>query len=214
MRVVVMGAAGQTGRLVVDGLVAAGDDVLGVVRSPQQAAALHEAGASGAVADVVQLAPTELSALLDGADAAVWAAAAGYGGDPQLVDGDACIAAQAAADAVGVARWVQISSMYADRPMQGPPFLQPVLVAKNRSDSALAGTGMGWSVVRAGGLTDDVPTGHVQLGTSLTAGTVPRADVAAVVVACLTSPAAAGRAFDLVAGMTPIEAALAQLATE
>lgn len=211
MRVVVLGAAGQTGRLVVDGLVAAGDDVLGVVRSPEQAAALHQAGASSARADLVQVAPTELSALLDGADGAVWAAGAGYGGDARQIDGDACIAAQQAADDVGVGRWVQISSMYADRPGEGPPFLQPVLTAKNRSDTAVANTGLGWTVVRAGGLTDDVPTGHVQVGTSLTSGMVPRADVAAVVVACLTSPAAACRGFDLVGGMTPIEIALGSL---
>lgn len=211
MRVVVLGAAGQTGRLVVERLVAAGGDVLGVVRSPQQAADLHEAGASAAQADLVQVAPTELAAIFEGADAAIWAAGAGYGGDPELIDGDACIAAQQAADAAGASRWVQISSMYADRPDEGPPFMQPVLAAKNRSDTAVASTGLGWTVLRPGGLTDDVATGHVEIGTSLTSGTVPRADVAAVAAACLTSAAAACRAFDLVGGMTPIEAALAAL---
>lgn len=212
MRVVVLGAAGQTGRLVVDGLVAAGDDVLGVVRSPEQAAGLGRAGASGAVADLAQVGPTELAGLFDGADAAVWAAGAGYGSDPELVDGDACIAAQKAADEAGVGRWVQISSMYADRPAQGPPFLQPVLMAKNRSDNAVAATGMGWTVVRAGGLTDDVATGQVQVGRSLVSGMVPRADVAALAVACLTSTAAACEAFDLVGGQTPIATALDSLA--
>lgn len=213
MRVVVLGAAGQTGRLVVERLVSAGSDVLGVVRSPQQAADLHQAGASVAQADLVQVAPSELAALLGGADAAIWAAGAGYGGDPQMIDGDACIAAQKAADQVGVGRWVQISSMYADRPDEGPPFLQPVLTAKNRSDVAVAATGLGWTVVRPGGLTDDIATGHVQIGVGLTTGPVPRADVAAVAVACLTSAAAACRAFDLVGGMSPIEEALERLAS-
>lgn len=211
MRVVVLGAAGQTGRLVVDGLLAAGADVFGVVRSPPQASVLHQAGASSTVADLVQVGPSELAAMFDGADAAVWAAGAGYGGDPEQVDAAACIAAARAADDAGVARWVQISSMYADRPTEGPAFMQPVLLAKNRSDTALATTGLGWTVLRAGGMTDDVPTGQVALGTSLTSGTVPRADVAAVAVACLTSPTAACQAFDLVTGMTPIDEALAAL---
>ncbi len=74
MRVVVLGAAGQTGRMVVDGLVARGDDVTGVVRSAEKLDELHDAGASTLRADLTELAPTELRALLDGADAVFWAA--------------------------------------------------------------------------------------------------------------------------------------------
>lgn len=213
MRVVVLGAAGQTGRLVVDGLITLGHDVRAVVRRDDQAAAV-QAGAAAFVADVAQLGPSEMAGLFDGADSAVWAAGAGYGADPEVVDGDACIAAQRAADAAGVARWVQISSMYADRPEVGPPFLQPVLRAKNRSDVAVTQTGLGWTVVRAGGLTNDIGTGQVYLGSMLDSGTVPRADVAAVALACLTTPSAARSAFDLVSGMTSVDVALAALASE
>ncbi|MGB9375625.1 MAG: NAD(P)H-binding protein [Jiangellales bacterium] len=214
MRVVVLGAAGQTGRLVVDGLVALGHDVRAVVRRDDQAEAAVARGAAAFVADVAQLGPSEMPELFHGADAAVWAAAAGYGADPELVDGDACIAAQQAADEAGVGRWVQISSMYADRPDLGPPFLQPVLRAKHRSDVAVTQTGLGWTVIRAGGMTNDIGTGQVHLGSLLDSGTVPRADVAAVALACLTTPSAACSAFDLVSGMTPVDVALAAHASE
>jgi len=208
MRVVVLGAAGQTGRLVVEGLVAAGHDVLGAVRTDEQARSVHDVGASAVTADLSQVAPMEMQSIMAEADAAVWAAGAGFGVDPEHIDGDACVSAQRQADLAGVGRWAQISSLYADRPQDGPPILQAVLRAKARSDAAVQASGLGWTIVRPGGLTNDVGTGQVDLGHRLVGGTVPRADVAATVVACLADPATARRSFDLVAGATPIEAAL------
>lgn len=214
MRVMVVGAAGQTGRLILDGLVAAGHDVVGLVRTDDAARRVVAAGASPAVADLVEVAPSELRALLDGADAVVWAAGAGFAGDPEAVDGDACVAAQRAADEAGVSRWVQISSMFADRPDEGPPFLRPVLHAKARADGALAESGLGWTIIRPGGLTNDAPIGQVDIGTAgrPVGGTIARADVASAAVACVDDPGTARRSFDLVSGATPIPDALAFLA--
>lgn len=193
------------------GLVSAGHDVLGVVRSHVQAERLGQAGAGATIADLTELAPSELHPVFAEADAAVWAAGAGFGVDPEAVDGDACIATQRAADDAGVGRWVQISSMYADRPDDGPAFLQPVLRAKHRSDEAVEASGLGWTIIRPGGLTNDSPTGQVDLGQHMTAGTIARADLAATAVACVGEPGTARRAFDLVSGATPIAQALASL---
>lgn len=212
MRVVVAGAAGQTGRLVVDTLVRDGHDVLGIVRRPDQAEDLEHRGASAALADLTELAPIEWRRLVEGADAVVWAAGAGFGGDPQAVDAEACVAAQQAADNAGVARWVQVSSLYADRPDAGPGFLRTVLSAKGTADASLSLTALGWTVVRPGGLTNDIGTGQVYVGRGLTGGTISREDLAATVVVSLTSPATARQAFDLVSGRTPIAQAVASLA--
>jgi len=212
VRVVVTGAGGQTGRLVVATLAESGHHVVGVVRRAEQAAQVTALRASPLVADLTELAPVELEPVLVDADAVVWAAGAGYGGDPVAVDAEACVALQRLADAAGVARWVQISSMFADRPDHGPAFLQQVLAAKRRSDEALHERGLGWTIVRPGGLTDGPATGLVQVGTGLAGGMVPRADVAAVAAACLSVPATARRAFDLVSGPDPVRAALDALA--
>ena len=214
MRVVVTGAGGQTGRLVVQMLAEAGHDVVGVVRRPDQVPRVAALRASALLGDLTELAPVELEPVLAGADAVVWAAGAGQGGDPLAVDAEACVALQRVADTVGVARWVQVSSMFADRPDHGPPFLQQVLAAKRRSDEALRHSALGWTIVRPGGLTDRPGTGLVQLGVGLPAGMVPRADVAAVVATCLDTPATAQRAFDLVSGPDPIRAALDALALD
>lgn len=197
-----------------DRLVAVGHDVLGVVRQQAQADDLHRRGASAEQADLTQVSATEFRRVLDEADAVVWAAGAGFGADPATVDGQACITVQHVADEAGVGRWVQVSSLYADRPDEGPPFLQPVLRAKNRSDEAVQRGALGWTIIRPGGLTNDPGTGRVALGRQLVGGMVPRADVAAVAAACVDDPTTARLAFDLVSGDTPIADALAALPQE
>jgi len=207
MRVAVLGAAGKIGRLVVEGLVAEGHQVVGLVRSDEQAALVSGLGASAVQGDL----EGDLSEVLAGAQAAVFAAGASLGGDPERVDRDACIAAQRAAEAAGVTRWVQVSSLMADRPQEGPPFLFGFLSAKRASDDALAETGLAWTVVRPGGLQDTPGTGLVEAGHGLPSGVLPRADVAAAVVATLEAANTHGMAYDLISGGTPIAEAIAAL---
>jgi len=66
--------------------------------------------------------------------------------------------------------------------------------------------------VRPGGLTNDAATGRVTAAESTGRGSIPRADVAAVLVAVLDEPRTAGQSFDLVSGETPITEAVAALA--
>ncbi len=60
-------------------------------------------------------------------------------------------------------------------------------------------------------LTDEPPTGLVRVGERLERGEIPRADVAAALLACLDSRHAIDRSFDLVSGSTPIAEALASI---
>ena len=61
-------------------------------------------------------------------------------------------------------------------------------------------------------LTDDAPTGRVELGETVERGAIPRADVAAVIVAVLHEPASVGTTFELVSGEEPVESAISSLA--
>ena len=73
---------------------------------------------------------------------------------------------------------------------------------KRRSD-------LEWTILRPGGLTDEDPTGHIALSAPpLERGTVPRADVAAVIAALLQSPSTAGKTLMLTSGETRIEDAI------
>ncbi|MFR9731699.1 SDR family oxidoreductase [Saccharopolyspora sp. MS10] len=215
MLVTVLGATGKTGALIVGELLGRGATVRGAVRRP---AALEEVRARGADAVLADLrAETEeLAEALAGSDVVINAAAAS---DPQpglaeAVDRDGAINAVRAAQKAGITRFVQVSSLFADRPDEGPEFLHRVLRAKQISDQALVESGMGWTILRPGGLTDDPGTGLVRLANRLdiapgTPRTVPRADVAAVAAAALDEPSSLDRAFDLTSGDTPIADALA-----
>ena len=66
--------------------------------------------------------------------------------------------------------------------------------------------------MRPGSLTDDAGTGRVTIAESTGRGSIPREDVAAVLVAVLDEPRTAGQSFDLISGETPITEAVAALA--
>ena len=86
------------------------------------------------------------------------------------------------------------------------------LQAKAEADEYVRASGLDYTIVRPGSLTDDPGTGLVTASTTLgNRGPVPRADVAAVLAAALTTPATIGKTFELFAGDTPIPEALAAL---
>jgi nucleoside-diphosphate-sugar epimerase len=91
--------------------------------------------------------------------------------------------------------------------------VDPVFVAYLRAKLAaehdlLARHGLRTTVLRPGRLTDDVGSGLVTLAPRVDHGEIPRDDVAAVLVALLDEPLA-GAVVELVAGTTPVPAAVA-----
>ncbi len=80
-----------------------------------------------------------------------------------------------------------------------------------RADAELAASGLEYTIVRPGSLTDDPGTGQVEIGERLDGGSISRDDVVVVVAAALHAPSAANRTFDVVAGETPVDQAIASL---
>ncbi|MGZ4561755.1 MAG: NAD(P)-binding oxidoreductase, partial [Mycobacteriaceae bacterium] len=85
------------------------------------------------------------------------------------------------------------------------------LAAKTAAEEDLTSrTGLDWTVLRPGGLTDEDSTGRVTLSVPpAERGQVPRADVAAVLLALLDSPDTAGKVLMLTSGDTPVADAVA-----
>lgn len=211
MNIAVIGAAGGVGRQVVAQALAAGHSVQALVRTDEQAQSLSALGAKAVLGDLLG----EWQSVLDGADAVVWAAGAGVSRNFQAIDGDALIALvkdmEARRNAGGTARLVVVSSMGVDRPEQMPPFLAAVLRVKAVSDAHVQQSGLDWTVVRPGGLTDAPGTGRVRVGLPVAGGMIPRADVAGVVLACLNTPTTIHQTFEVVSGDQPITEAVAGL---
>jgi uncharacterized protein YbjT (DUF2867 family) len=87
---------------------------------------------------------------------------------------------------------------------------QVYLRAKQAADDDLRSRDLDWTVVRPGRLTDDVPTGLVQVG-RLERGSVTRGDVAHVVAEVLESDGSIGKTFDLLNGEVPVGVAVGKL---
>ncbi len=106
---------------------------------------------------------------------------------------------------------MQISAIAVDQPIgaDAGDVWKAYVEAKRDADIALRGSDLDWTIIRPGGLTDDEPTGLVELAETVERAQVPRADVAAVIVAVLDEPATINRQWELVSGDTPIDDAIA-----
>jgi uncharacterized protein YbjT (DUF2867 family) len=216
MDVVVAGGHGQIGLRLLRLLAARGDRARGLIRNPAQADDLRAAGAEPVVADLEDAA-VDVAAAIDGADAVVFAAGAGPGSGVErkaTMDRDGAIRLVEAAKAVGAQRYVIVSSMNADHPERATDdVFRAYLEAKGAADDAVRASGLAFTVVRPGRLTNDAPTGLVEASAHLERfGEITRDDVAATLVAVLDTPGTAGVTFDLLAGDTPVADAVWALA--
>ncbi|MFC8526201.1 NAD(P)H-binding protein [Nocardia sp. NPDC057227] len=216
MRVVLVGGHGKIALLLAGLLGERGDEPVALIRNPAHGAEVAAAGARAVLLDVENTDAGQLAAALDGADAVVFAAGAGAGSGAArkyTVDRDGSVLAATAAEAAGVRRFLQISSMGAGEPAPDgtDEVWRAYLDAKTQAEDDLRGRDLDWTVLRPGRLTDDPATGAVTIGQRVGRSDIPRADVAAVLVALLDAPETAGATLEVVAGETPIAAAISAL---
>ncbi|MEV0202793.1 NAD(P)H-binding protein, partial [Nonomuraea sp. NPDC050691] len=175
MRIIIAGGHGKIA-LRLERLL--GGAAVGLVRNPAHVADVEAGGARAVVCDLEQVTVEELAAVLDGADAAVFAAGAGPGSGvtrKDTVDRAASALLADAAERAGVRRFLQISSMGAGRPpARGDEVWAAYITAKTQAEEDLRGRDLDWTIVRPGGLTDDPGAGRVRLEPEVPRGTVPR----------------------------------------
>ena len=215
----IVGAHGAIARLTTPLLVAQGRSVRGLVRSDDQFDDVRADGAEPVRCDVETASPDEIDAALEGSDVVIFAAGAGPGSGAErklTMDRDGAIAALRSAVRVGADRFVIVSAMGADDPPPGErgeddEVFDVYLRAKAAADDAVRDAEIGWTIVRPGKLTDDEPTGAVDLGDSVGRGEIPRADVAAVLAELVETGHGIGATFEVVAGDVPIADAVSHL---
>jgi nucleoside-diphosphate-sugar epimerase len=212
MEVLIAGGHGQIALRLERLLSQAGHRPRGLIRNPAHAGELQQAGAEPVLCDLEHDDPRPH---LGGADAIVYAAGAGpgsgserkrtmdYGGAVKLID---------AARELGVARWLMVSSVGAGDPAGGSEQMRPYLQAKHDADEALSSSGLDFTIVRPGRLTNDPGTGFVDASTQMGRyGEIPRDDVALVLLECLDAPNTVGKTFELFAGEVPARDAVRAL---
>lgn len=220
MRIVIAGAHGRVARRLGRLLTARGDSVLGIVRNTRHEDDLGADGVEAVVLDLERATVDDLAAVVVDADAVVFAAGTEPGSTIRRKDTVDRAAALLLADAAGqaaVRQYLMMSSMGVEAVAGGRrpdglddasyAYLQAKLAAE---EGARQRPAVDLTVLRPGLLTDDPGTGLVDLGRHVEPGSIPRDDVAAVMLALLDSPLR-GTVVEVVSGSTPVADAVATL---
>jgi nucleoside-diphosphate-sugar epimerase len=212
MEVLIAGGHGQIALRLERLLAQAGHRPRGLIRNPAHTHDLEAAGAEPVLCDLEHDDPRPH---LGAADAIVYAAGAGPGSGAErkrTMDYGGAVKLIEAARELGVARWIMVSSMGAGDPESASEQMRPYQQAKHDADEALASSGLGWTIVRPGRLTNEPGSGFVEAAAQLNRyGEIPRDDVALVLLECLDAPNTIGVTFELLAGETPARDAVRAL---
>ena len=209
-RVLVSGATGKTGRLVVTELLARGYPVRALARDAQAARRVLPAEVEVVAGNLRDR--ESLTLAMRGVRRVISAAGAGTLDEndpngPRAVDFEGTRNLVEAARAERVAQFVLISSQNVTAPDRyGFVAMRPLLRWKFQGEQALRTSGLRYTIVRPGQLLDG--PGGEQLrfaqGDALK-GPIDRADLARVCVAALGRDAALERTFEIVSSKTPGE---------
>ena len=212
MKITIVAGHGKIAMLLHPILKKKGHSVRGIIRKQEQAEDLRKAGAEPVVCDIEK--EEDISEAVGDADAVLFAAGAGPGSGAErkwTVDRDGAIKLTEAARKNGIKRYVIISAMGLDEP-RGSEVFQVYQKAKAEADEAVRKSGLDYTILKPGRLTDESGTGKVLLGPDLERGEIPRADVAAVLAEVFETPGTAGKTLDLVSGDVPVEEAVRSVA--
>ncbi|AMV62969.1 Conserved protein YhfK [Pediococcus damnosus] len=211
MKVFVIGAHGQIGKLLVAQLLARGDEVVAGIRDSKQSAFFEDQGAETQLYDLNEQ-PEELAKSLTNVDAVVFSAGSGgKTGDDQtlLIDLDGAVKSMEATEKAGIKRFVLVSAMNAEDRTRWTA-IKPYYVAKHYADLYLKDeTSLDYTIVKPGALTNDAGKGGVVIDQQT--GKIAREDVAEVLISVLHNPNTIKKEFAVSTGETPINEAVSQL---
>lgn len=210
MKVLILGANGNTGFRLTKILAEGPHDPVAMIRDPDQRPRFDDLG--------VPTVPGDLEYPIDhavkGCDAVIFAAGSGgkTGKDKTvLVDQLGAIRSVVAAQVHGCSRYIMLSSINAD--IESESKIAHYHRAKGYADDfILRQDGLGWTIVRPGGLHDNPSPGTAEF-LQETAGSfrTSRETLAMVMAACLDESATERKLFGLADGGTPINAGLRRL---
>ncbi|MEI5675178.1 MULTISPECIES: NAD(P)H-binding protein [unclassified Nocardioides] len=213
-KIAIVGGHGQVAKHLLVELRRTEHTPVALVRKEEYRDELEKRGAEVRLLDIERADAAAFAAAFEGCGAVVFAAGGGADGNVErkrTVDLEGSLKSIEGARLAGIDRFVQVSAIGVDRPLPDDTddVWRAYVEAKRDADAALRDSGLAWTILRPGRLTDDPATGQVALGPDLAPGDVTRADVAAVLAAVLDEPASVGRQWDLVGGSAGVRDAIA-----
>lgn len=206
MSVLVVGANGQIGRKIV-GLL---EKPRAMIRDPAQAANIKELGGDPVVADLEQ----DIGPAVAGCDTVIFTAGSGGQTGPDktmIVDLWGAMKVIDAAAREKVKRFLMVSAIGAAEPDRSADGIKHYMIAKRVADDYLVQSGLNYTIVRPGGLTNEAGTGTITAGEKIGHGKIPREDVARTLVLCLELEETYRKTFAVLSGNVPIVQALRRL---
>lgn len=216
MIVLVAGANGKTARSLVRMLVEEDHKVRGLVRKEEQLSEVEQDGAEPVLVDLEEEeVEGAVGRAVEGCDAIVFAAGAGPGSGAarkETMDYGGAVKLIEAAEKHGVRRYLMLSAMGAADPESGSEEMRPYLSAKARADERLQSSGLDYTIIRPGSLTNERGTGRIDAAPSLgRRGEISREDVAAIFAVTLEAENTFGKTFEALSGDTPIREGIATI---
>lgn len=207
-KILIVGATGDTGKRVIEILRSSQSfEPVAMVRKEEQKEIFEDMEVETVLADLEK----DVDNALKGIDKVIFAA--GSGGDTGeektiSVDQEGAIKIIDAAKKAGVKKFVMLSAMGADDPSSHKK-LEVYLKAKKKADEHLRDSGIPYTILRPGSLTDDMGLAKVKLAEKLDEqGEISRDDVAFLLVMSLADPLVKNKIIEAVEGEESIKSAI------
>ncbi|MBD2410712.1 epimerase [Nostoc calcicola FACHB-389] len=202
MKAFVAGATGETGRRIVQELVARNIPVIALVRDIEKARGILSPEAELVVGDVLQ--PETLTAALGDSTVVLVATGAKPSFDPTgpyKVDFEGTKNLVDAAKSKGIEHFVFVSSLCTSKLLHPLNLFWLILVWKKQAEEYIQKSGLTYTIVRPGGLKNEDNTDSIvmQGADTLFEGSLPRQKVAQVCVEALLQTAARNKVVEIVA---------------
>ena len=209
MKVLVVGANGNTGRRIIRLLALGPHDPVAMIRQPAQRPTFDSLGVPTVLADLEY----PIDHAVAGCEAVVFAAGSGSltGKDKTvLVDQLGAIRTIVTAGVHGARRFLMLSALNAD--VNSTSKISHYHKAKGHADKHLCQSDLDYTIICPGRLTDETGTRRVAVSREIYGkGQTSRDNLAAALVVCLDLNHTVRRSFSLVDGDTPLDEALRSL---
>lgn len=205
--ILIIGANGKVGRLIIKALVEKGKNVRAMIRSTDQSEFIQSLGASTIIGDLEK----DFEAAFKNMECVIFTAGSGSHTGPDktiTVDQLGAVKSIDLAKKHAIKRYVMVSAQGARDP-ELPGRIQHYYKAKSIADEYLVQSGLNYTIFRPGKLLDDIGEGKIKVSENFPgSGTTRRADLASAIAEAIDIPKTENKILEIFDGNDDIAEAL------